>query len=425
MTLAAALALLAQVGCGGGQTGDADQDGGSDSGDGGVCPDQDGDGYATAECGGDDCDDGDPNINPGVVESEEWQSFPVDADRGTDFARQMTLDPEGTPYVFYFDDDIDDMGYAIPDHGEWLRAALGIGPFNVASIAFDAGGMAHLSYETNDPYELWYVRDAIGEWTTERVSAETTFTGSKVVVGDGQVRIVYELGLARPEQVVGIATKTEEGWSVETIDSACVDLDSAKADGTGAVHVLYHQTIGCDAVTPLRARYATNRSGAWVSETVGTDVSPYSMDLVLTVDGTPVAIVGPEYVPEPDVPIFDQSLHLATRRGGEWTVEQVDIVAAPDMVSSKRLAIDPSGALHVFFRDLTADLQHVTNRSGAWARESILEGVNATSVSVAIDDSAIHLAFNAGAQDVWYAHGPLGAADEPDDVDNDCDGYAW
>ena len=33
------------------------------------CPDMDGDGYFDINCGGDDCDDTDPNVNPGVVES--------------------------------------------------------------------------------------------------------------------------------------------------------------------------------------------------------------------------------------------------------------------------------------------------------------------------------------------------------------------
>ncbi len=35
----------------------------------GQCADADNDGYASTECGGDDCDDSNPNINPGVVES--------------------------------------------------------------------------------------------------------------------------------------------------------------------------------------------------------------------------------------------------------------------------------------------------------------------------------------------------------------------
>ncbi len=34
-----------------------------------VCPDADGDGYAAARCGGDDCDDSDASTHPGAEEA--------------------------------------------------------------------------------------------------------------------------------------------------------------------------------------------------------------------------------------------------------------------------------------------------------------------------------------------------------------------
>ena len=59
--------LTAFTSCGGGSGGS----GGSDDSDPDtrlICPDNDGDGYAGASCGGADCDDGNPNINPLVRE---------------------------------------------------------------------------------------------------------------------------------------------------------------------------------------------------------------------------------------------------------------------------------------------------------------------------------------------------------------------
>src|SRR5262245_20224969 len=46
--------------------------GGSGGAGGGACPDADGDGYTASWCGGDDCDDTDPAVHPGVPEPDDW-----------------------------------------------------------------------------------------------------------------------------------------------------------------------------------------------------------------------------------------------------------------------------------------------------------------------------------------------------------------
>jgi len=58
------------------------------------CPDMDGDGYFDEDCGGDDCDDGDPNVNPGVEESAAAANCADSIDNDCDGV--VDTDPECT-----------------------------------------------------------------------------------------------------------------------------------------------------------------------------------------------------------------------------------------------------------------------------------------------------------------------------------------
>ncbi|MBX3251279.1 MAG: putative metal-binding motif-containing protein, partial [Myxococcales bacterium] len=58
------------------------------------CPDADGDGYADAACGGDDCDDGNPRIHPGAVEVCYSAGVDEDCDPST-----LGPDRDGDGYI--------------------------------------------------------------------------------------------------------------------------------------------------------------------------------------------------------------------------------------------------------------------------------------------------------------------------------------
>jgi len=251
--------------------------------------------------------------------TEAWRTYSVDtADRTPDLTRQVVLDPEGTPHVVYFDDDFDDVVDATLVDGTWQREPLGIGRFDFGAIAFDPDGLAHTSYVTMDRAELWYVRDALGDWTAERVSADGPFGASEVVVGDGASRIVYEEGNPG-ETILGIATKTGTEWTSETIDSGCIQPVSSRVDVEGDVHVLYSKQEGC-LLDHTRLRYATSSSGTWVSEGFGADVDSSSTAglFALTANGTPVVALiylGCMY-PECLWSSTGNTVHLATRETG-------------------------------------------------------------------------------------------------------------
>ena len=62
--------------------------------------DQDGDGFARPHCGGDDCDDSDPNIHPGATEEACWWEWGVEPlDQDCDGVTPVVADADGDGYA--------------------------------------------------------------------------------------------------------------------------------------------------------------------------------------------------------------------------------------------------------------------------------------------------------------------------------------
>ncbi len=178
------------------------------------------------------------------------------------------------------------------------------------------------------------------------------------------------------------ASNETGAWVTETVDTGSVgQFTSVDVDSSGFVHIAYHDATNRDL------KYATNESGAWVTSTVDTTGNSglYS-DIVAEDDGT----IHISYA-------RNMSLGYAVYSGGSWTKTTVDSGLKTGYFTS--LAVDDSGFVHIAYNDQTnRDLKYATNESGAWVKATVDNGIDGSDVgkyaSIGIDaDGLIRIAY--------------------------------
>jgi len=418
-TAAAALVAFA-LGCS--DTGDDDSSSETDDDDVSCDTDADGDGYLSVDCGGDDCDDLEANVNPGVVELEDWSEELVDPEALAGCESALALDSAGTAHLLYLHsllDGIDWVGgelrYGTNGVGSWdttvveQQQARGHAP----SIAVDSTDAVHGVYLDWSDDSLRYLTNADGEWASLTIDSWVQYLNA-IALDDGDgVHIAYYWGHPSTGQL-SYATNTNGYWDLTTVDEdegsgSFVDM---ALDDSGAAHISYY------SIAEQSLRYASNASGDWVVTTVddaGESTGWYT-SIALTADGA-VHIAYQNG--------FEHHLTYATNASGSWSTEPVD--TGCDGIDEPSLAVDSLGALHIAYTCYFPEwpdsvLRYALNRGGAWTLETA-EGIDATlypSLVLAPDDG-VHLACCDGRSDeVWYLTRPA-----PDGIDNDCDGVIW
>jgi len=220
-------------------------------------------------------------------------------------------------------------------------------------IAVDDSGGVHISY--NQQEHLWYQWRSSAGWTEEQVStssADNDYARSSIAIGgDGVVRIAYWESSAG-----GVLYERSGGvWSRNEIGGIEGTLPSLALDGDDASHILY--TSYFDHVT-----YATNETGPWTEELL--DPNGLYGDIVLTGDGTPIAVY-PSAVWVIDGGLFeDVDLYVSTRVGGAWHRQSIDHFRVPGGVYGPFyyrpiLAVDGMSTLHIAYtHPLTNDIRY-------------------------------------------------------------------
>jgi hypothetical protein len=154
----------------------------------------------------------------------------------------------------------------------------------------------------------------------------------------------------------------------ETVDSEGLVgwYTSLVIDSTDKVHISYGGSY---------LKYATNKSGSWVTETVDSDVSY----------GTSLAIDSSDKVHISYRDWNNHCLKYATNKSGSWVTEKVDSEEVGDGTTS--LAIDSSNKVHISYHTWwNGDLKYATNKSGLWVTETVdSEGDVGHYTSLAID----------------------------------------
>jgi hypothetical protein len=401
-----------------------------DSSDSGVAdcssPDADGDAFVSASCGGDDCDDAAPLINPAAIEIEGEIHEEVDS-QPEGGSTQLAVAPSGLPEIAHpLDDGIHLFGRS--ESGSWDDEVLPMG--EPLDMSLDEDGMAHLLYSRDE-----------GDFLRRRLfhSAERADGWSESEIGSGwqasldvrglEPRIAY-LGLdALDETAVYIATLEGSVWQVDTVFSPVCGSNPRLAtdvvtDAAGAIHVSF-ASAGCPwtdmGVVRPTPRYATSVDGEWTVEEIASEGASDT-----DIDVAPDGVVHVVFF---DPPVYESEdaggpgvLYHAWRDATAWEVEEVS--PAGGNITSSSMMVDEAGAVHVAVANEEPTVLYLTNASGAWVANPLPDST--IGVSLAVGADAVHLGYGHYAgPGLEYARFPLGAASEENGMDDDCDGFAW
>jgi len=240
----------------------------------------------------------------------EWQTMVVDPSVGAGHYCSLALDAQDNPGISYHDAEKRSLRYASL-RGEWSVETVDDGMTGVeaepiealrqhggraavpdfipnvghySSLAFDAAGRPHISYQDIANADLKFgVKLATG-WDLETVDTAGDVGEHTSLKLDpaGNGRISY---YSLQEGTLKFASQTPDGWVVETVDAT---------DNVGAYSSLALDTQGSPHISYMNAgaqtlKYVTHQDGVWMVVTVDADgATGRNTSLALTRSGLPV-----------------------------------------------------------------------------------------------------------------------------------------
>jgi len=184
----------------------------------------------------------------------------------------LVLDVDGNPHVSYYDETNSALKYARwSDKGWSIEIADDAGDVGrYTSLALDANNNPHISYSDVVNYGVKYAKRAPLGWQIEtvenigdRISGKAFPIPSIAIDADGNPHISYQYP-AWPVSALKYAKRTLSGWQMETVDNVDGALHSSIAlDAESTPHIIY-QSDAIDSVL----KYARLTTSGWQIETV-------------------------------------------------------------------------------------------------------------------------------------------------------------
>jgi hypothetical protein len=325
--------------------------------------DGDGDGQASEDSGGVDCDDGDHDVYVGGADlSTDGSDENCNGLDGDGFSPSVDLDHDGHPSVSDGGDDCDDTDAATHPGAfdavagaceSWSLDALATSLVDslgdvgyAASVAVDAEGFVHVAYAEALPntltnYDLKYATNRYGSWRVERVEGvgSTGRSLSLAVSGSGRAVIAYHDDLAADLKV---ARNVDGAWQIERVDTAgdVGQYPSCALGADGRIYVSYADRTNADLKLAVY-------DGTWSTSVVdgGGDKGLYSS---LVVDGA--GTLGVLYLNW--VNDSKKLVRFAKGTPGAWSF--VDVTTTGVQGSDPSLALDAAGVFHATWRDFSS-----------------------------------------------------------------------
>lgn len=281
----------------------------------------------------------------------------------------------------------------------WITEVIGSG--DDPCLKVDAAGHAHIAFTDYENNEIRHVSNIAGNWVDRTVAGSDDLLQSPAIALDaaGTPHIAYAR-FSPAGYTLYYTHKASEAWSSpEAVAEGLSDCGSIAlaVDSTHAAHIIYLQGMWG---SPLS--YATNKTGAWVSETLHPDVYNHAA-MAVDADGyAHVAFYSWEILPETTE--REQGPGYVTNApDGTWSQPEV---IQPEWLGGQMegmkidIATDSANTPHAFFAGSKDDFNnedhlYATKVSGQWQVQIIEEGdFGSAGRAICIDDKdQVHFSY--------------------------------
>ncbi|NLH50943.1 MAG: hypothetical protein GX444_20400 [Myxococcales bacterium] len=267
------------------------------------------------------------------------------------------------------------------------------------SIAVDAANAVYIGFINTDAFSVWHGTNATGSWVMESVAgpAAASITATDLLLDEnGHSYLSFLRGIEGGE--AAICDNASGDWSTTVIQihgTDDIERDNGLArDGQGYLHVVYGFSI--DDYWNHQLGYATNRSGAWVWETlpVADEQDPWFASLALDDAARPL------------IAYYDEELGdlwLATKPADTWLFEPIDTTG--DVGQYVSLVRGAAEQWTLAYYDATnRQLKYAVGTPGDWAIETVNEPGEGGAACVLRrdEDGAAHLVYGDEWADILY-----------------------
>ncbi|MFZ2956404.1 MAG: hypothetical protein WA705_05905 [Candidatus Ozemobacteraceae bacterium] len=296
--------------------------------------------------------------------SANWTRTEVEEDGWSGFYNALAIDARNVRHMAYFDNKRQCVRYATDVSGSWTVEDVnheGDGGSYV-DLAVDQNNIVHLCYVNNQNDLIW-VSGLPGEWEATIVCPNLgTYGGycSLAVdsVGNPHLSFIFYHGGKRE---LRYARALNKQWKTETLIPFSTTMQTNSSIALGSDNSVH---IACGS-SDKRLYHLTNRTGTWMNTVVDSlGNGPFAYRVQIAVDKSGGAHL-----------VYDQrsknALRYATNKSGSWVTETLDTEG--DSWNNPAIWIDAETHVHIsHFDPAEKAIRYRCNTNGLW-NTSIIE----------------------------------------------------
>lgn len=190
------------------------------------------------------------------------------------------------------------------------------------------------------------------------------------------------------------ATNASGSWQAFMLDEGAGMTPRIAVDQNDKVHIVHTRLGASDIPRILDLKYTTNRSGAWETVTIHSEVVK-GADASIVVDSSGKVHISCRNEEGVGSPGGGQGgLRYVTNASGEWAWYDVD--TSPTAGNDGDIAVGRDGRVHISYLDKSAGLKYATDASGPWQTQVVDDTPNVGwNTSIAVDSAnKIHISYS-------------------------------
>jgi len=310
--------------------------------------------------------------------TEDWDSRLISQDGNILESIALAVDAIGNLHLLYSDrtPNVNRIIYAKNESGIWVKEEL---PYNSNSeralaIAVDRQGKSHIALMDGANKNLIYGNNEAGVWNFEELFnnyADDPCVALDVdSTGNPHLSYFVEASKSPAEYLLYHSVKIDDQWRHDELSPAEITSLSMRIDGDDAVHLVFLHAGPVHGVL---------QSDEWTTEVPDPEVlSSNAAAMVLDQNDEPIIVYNTGSA---------DSLKLARLHEGQWTIQFLNDLDAPQYTGPLSIARDGFEALHILYQIRTNNdrLRYKTNASGDWQTSELCTDLDGTTSALAVD----------------------------------------